>query len=154
MADIQSDGDKDALRLSLWKTKRDYLRSTGDVRSLSILSWQHPNHLGRKKDSFTPNKWTASLNHGRTGRLFASDGFLKNRSSKQIHTLRGMLCKCSVHRIWGNQLAAVAVDCQLVGSSYLWKRNSSLWRWHGLSLEFWKQWNEKANFEDSHKTHY
>lgn len=40
------------LSLSLWKTKKDYLWSTGDRRSFSILSWQHSNHLAWQKREF------------------------------------------------------------------------------------------------------
>lgn len=52
----QSSGQIEIVTLSvwLWKTKSDYLCSTGDIGSLSILSWQHSNHLVRKKDNISP----------------------------------------------------------------------------------------------------
>lgn len=39
----------DTLGQAAGKTNRNYLGTTGDVRSLTVLSWQHSNHLGGEK---------------------------------------------------------------------------------------------------------
>lgn len=102
----------------LWKTRRGYLCSTGDIGSLAVLSWQHSDHLVRKKDNISPalfpiHSWEVRRHFKIC--VFQKDWSLVSGSvpmnySFHLDTLWGMgnSSTDSVRRMWGNRLADVA----------------------------------------------